>query len=168
MKSTTPKIKNSDNSKKYWLLKSEPESYSIDQFKKDQTTWWEGVRNYQARNFMTKEMKAGDQFLFYHSNATPPCVVGLGQISKPAAPDPSAFNKKSDYYEPKSTPERPIWECVEVKFLEKFPKPLSLAEVREIDGLDKMILIKKGSRLSIQPVTKTEFDLILELCRSIK
>jgi predicted RNA-binding protein with PUA-like domain len=158
-KKTTPK---------YWLMKSEPDAYSIDQFKKDKKTLWEGVRNYQARNFMTQEMKVGDKILFYHSNATPPCVVGLGQVSKPANADPSAFDKKSDYYEPKATPERSIWECVEVEFIEKFPKPLSLAEVREVKALDQMILIKKGSRLSIQPVTKAEFALILKLCGSTK
>ena len=153
---------------KYWLMKSEPDAYSIDQFKKDKKTLWEGVRNYQARNFMTQEMQVGDEILFYHSNATPPCVVGLGRISKPAVADPSAFDKKSDYYEPKSTPERPIWECVEVEFVEKFPKTLSLSEAKEIKTLDKMVLVKKGSRLSIQPVTKAEFDVILKICRAKK
>lgn len=158
-------MKTKNTKSKYWLMKSEPESYSIDQFQKDKKTLWEGVRNYQARNFMTQEMSVGDEILFYHSNATPPCIVGLGKVSKPAVADPSAFDKKSDYFEPKATPERPIWECVEVEFVEKFKTPLTLAEVRELPPLSKMILIKKGSRLSIQPVSKTEFDFILKTCR---
>lgn len=151
--------------KKYWLMKSEPDAYSVEQFQKDKKTLWEGVRNYQARNFMTQGMTVGDEFLFYHSSTNPPAVVGLGRISKAAQPDPSAFNKKSDYYEPKATIERPIWECVEVEFIEKFPTPLTLAEIREIKALDKMVLIKKGSRLSIQPVTKSEFETILKICK---
>jgi predicted RNA-binding protein with PUA-like domain len=150
----------------YWLMKSEPESYSIDQFQKDKFTLWEGVRNYQARNFMTQAMKVGDLFLFYHSNATPPSIVGLGQISKPATSDPSAFNKKSDYYDPKSTPERPIWECVEVQFLEKFKSPFTLEEVKKEETLSKMVLVQKGSRLSIQPVSASEFKFILKKCKS--
>ena len=150
--------------KQYWLMKSEPDAYSIDQLKKDKTTLWSGVRNYQARNFMTQSMKVGDPILFYHSNATPPCVVGLGEISKPAVADPTAFDKKSEYYEPKATPERPIWECVEVKFVEKFKKPFTLAEIKEDPKLASMLLVKKGNRLSIQPVTKTEFDYIVKTC----
>lgn len=146
-------------------MKSEPDAYSIDQFKKDKVTLWEGVRNYQARNFMIKDMEVGDEVLFYHSNAKPPSVVGLAKVSKPAAADPTVFDKKSDYYEPKATPERPIWECVEVKFVEKFKVPLSLAEVREDKQLQDMLLIRKGSRLSIQPVTKKEFDHIVKKCR---
>ncbi len=157
--------KSVSNDKKYWLMKSEPDAYSIDQFQKDKKTLWEGVRNYQARNFMTQSMSIGDEILFYHSNATPPCIVGLGRISKAAQPDPSAFDKKSDYYEPKATPERPIWECVEVEFVEKFANPLPLSEVRNIKALEKMILVKKGSRLSIQPVTLTEFKTILKICQ---
>lgn len=153
--------------KQYWLMKSEPDAYSIDQLKKDKTALWSGVRNYQARNFMTQSMTVGDPILFYHSNATPPCVVGLGEISKPAVADPTAFDKKSEYYEPKATPERPIWECVEVKFVEKFKRPFTLAEIKDDPKLASMLLIKKGNRLSIQPVTKTEFDYIVKKCRSI-
>ncbi|MCO5114634.1 MAG: EVE domain-containing protein [Bdellovibrionaceae bacterium] len=152
-------------SKKYWLMKSEPEVFSIDDLKKDKTTLWEGVRNYQARNFMTQEMSIGDEVLFYHSNAKPPGVAGLAKVSKPAAPDPTAFDKKSTYFEPKATPERPIWECVEVKFVEKFKTLLSLDELREHKALTDMMLLKKGSRLSIQPVTPKQFDYICKLAK---
>lgn len=146
-------------------MKSEPDAYSIDQLEKDKTTLWEGVRNYQARNFMVKEMTVGDEVLFYHSNTKPPAVVGLAKISKPAAADPTAFDKKSDYFEPKATVARPIWECVEVKFVEKFKSILSLANARKEKLLQDMLLIKKGTRLSIQPVSKKEFDHIVKICR---
>lgn len=149
--------------KKYWLMKSEPDVFSIDDLKKDKTTLWEGVRNYQARNFMTKEMELGDEVLFYHSNAKPPGVAGLAVVSKKAQADPTAFDKKSEYFEPKATPERPIWECVEVKFVEKFKNYLSLDDLREVPSLKDMLLLKRGTRLSIQPVTKKEFDVICKL-----
>ncbi len=152
-------------SKKYWLMKSEPEVFSIDDLKKDKTTLWEGVRNYQARNFMIQEMSVGDEVLFYHSNAKPPGVAGLAKVSKLAVPDPTAFDKKSKYFEPKATPERPIWECVEVKFVEKFKTLLSLDELREHKTLTDMVLLKKGSRLSIQPVTPKQFDYICKLAK---
>lgn len=152
-------------SKKYWLMKSEPEVFSIDDLKKDKTTLWEGVRNYQARNFMTQEMSVGDEVLFYHSNAKPPGVAGLAKVSKPAVPDPTAFDKKSKYFEPKATPERPIWECVEVKFVDKFKTLLSLDELREHKSLADMLLLKKGTRLSIQPVTPKQFDYICKLAK---
>lgn len=148
--------------KKYWLMKSEPDTYSIDNLAKDKTTIWEGVRNYQARNFMTQEMSVGDEVLFYHSNATPPGVAGLAKVSKPAMPDPSAFDKKSDYYEPKATSERPIWECVEVKYVDKFKHFISLEELKKTSSLKDMILFKR-SRLSIQPVSKKEFEIIVKL-----
>lgn len=168
MKTKGSKTKVNSTAKQYWLMKSEPDAYSIDQFKKDKTTLWEGVRNYQARNFMTQSMKVGDEFLFYHSNATPPCVVGLGKISKPAQADPTALDKKSKYYEPKATPERPIWECVEVKFVEKFKTPFTLAEIKADPKLTSMLLIKKGNRLSIQPVTPSEFGYIVKKCRDLR
>jgi predicted RNA-binding protein with PUA-like domain len=146
-------------------MKSEPDAYSIEQLKKDKKTLWEGVRNYQARNFMTQTMQVGDQVLFYHSNTNPPSVVGLARISKPAKADPTAFDSKSEYYEPKATPERPIWECVEVSFVEKFSTPLSLHDIKKDSKLQDMLLIRKGQRLSIQPVTKAEFNHILKLCQ---
>lgn len=144
----------------YWLLKSEPESYSIDQFAKDRKSLWTGVRNYQARNFMMDVMKPGEKFLFYHSNAEPSAVVGLGEIARVNVPDPSALDKKSDYYDPKSSKDHPIWFCAEVKFIKKFASPLSLDSLREHKELASMVLLQRGSRLSVQPVTKAEYEFI--------
>ncbi|MEZ0390686.1 MAG: EVE domain-containing protein [Pseudobdellovibrionaceae bacterium] len=147
----------------FWLMKSEPGTYSIDDLKKDGTTLWTGVRNYQARNFMTQMMKVGDQVLFYHSSAEPPGVAGLAQISKAAIPDPSQFDKKSDSYDPKATKEKPIWFCVEVKFISKFPEIISLGQLRSDKKLASMLVLKKGQRLSIQPVTASEFQTVCKL-----
>lgn len=143
-------------------MKSEPETYSIDDFKNEKTTWWEGVRNYQARNFM-RDMKKGDLVLFYHSNANPPAIVGLATVSKEAQPDKSAFDKKSSYYDPKSTPENPRWFCVEIAFQKKFKKILPLEELKKEKSLKSMVLLKPGSRLSVQPVTPEEFAHILKM-----
>lgn len=148
---------------KYWLMKSEPDVYSIDQLKKDKTTWWEGVRNYQARNFMMKDMQVGDEVLFYHSNAEPPGVAGLAKISKLATPDKLQFDKKSEYFDPKASPEKPIWFCVEVEYLKKFPELVSLADLRENEKLQDMLVLQKGSRLSVQPVDKKHFDLVKKM-----
>ncbi len=148
---------------KYWLIKSEPEVFSIDHLAKDTTTWWEGVRNYQARNFMMKDMAVGDEVLFYHSNAEPPGIAGLAKVSSGALPDPTQFDKKSEYFDPKATLKNPRWLCVEVQFVKKFKNLVSLSEVKKMQALDKMLLIQKGSRLSIQPVTATEFELIKKM-----
>lgn len=145
---------------RYWLMKSEPEVYSIDNLAKDKTTLWEGVRNYQARNFMINDMQIGDQVLFYHSNATPSGISGIAMVSGLAQPDPSAFDKKSEYYEPKATQEKPIWFCVQIKFVKKFNNFVSLDSLRKEQKLQSMLVLKKGQRLSIQPVTKEEFTLI--------
>lgn len=144
--------------KKYWLMKSEPDSYSIDQLQKDVKTWWEGVRNYQARNFMTKEMQVGDEVLFYHSSCEIPGVAGLAVISKPAEADPSQFNKRSEFFDPKATMEKPNWFCVEVKFNRKFKNYVSLDHIRKDPKLKDILVIKKGSRLSIQPVSADDFN----------
>src|SRR5690606_27389126 len=112
--------------KNYWLMKSEPEVFSISDLERDGRTLWEGVRNYQARNFMMNDMKVGDEVLFYHSNAEPPGVAGIAQVSSAAVPDPTAFDKKSEYFEPKATKENPRWFCVEVKFVKKFKAVLPL------------------------------------------
>ena len=141
----------------FWLMKSEPDVFSIDDLARDKTTLWEGVRNYQARNFMMKDMKVGDQVLFYHSNATPSGVAGLAIVSGLAKPDASQFNKKSEYYDSKATKEKPIWFCVEVKFQKKFPLLISLDEMKKIPELTTMLVLKKGQRLSIMPVTPSEF-----------
>lgn len=148
---------------KYWLMKSEPDVYSIDQLKKDKTTWWEGVRNYQARNFMMKDMQVGDEVLFYHSNAEPPGVAGLARVSKVAAPDKLQFDKKSEYHDPKATLEKPIWFCVEVEFAQKFTELVSLSDLRENSKLADMLVLQKGSRLSVQPVEKKHFDLVKKM-----
>ena len=132
----------------YWLMKSEPDVFSILQLKKDKTTWWNGVRNYQARNFMTQSMKVGDSVLFYHSNAEPPGVAGLARVSKAAQPDTEQFDKKSEYYDPKATKEKPIWFCVQVEFVSVFPEFVSLAKLRETPALAEMLVLKKAQRLS--------------------
>src|ERR1043165_3838406 len=115
---------------KYWLMKSEPDVYSIDHLKKDGTTWWTGVRNYQARNFMWKEMQVGDKVLFYHSNAEPPGIAGIAEVSKLAEPDATQFDKKSDVFEPKASKEKPMWYCVQVKFKKSFKNFISLDEIK--------------------------------------
>ena len=150
----------------YWLMKSEPETYGIDHLKKDGTTWWECVRNYQARNFMMNEMKPGDQVLFYHSNAEPPGIAGLATVSKTAEPDKTQFDKKSEYFDPKASKDKPIWYCVEIKFKEKFNRLISLENIRAEKSLKDMLVIKRGQRLSIQPVTEKDFHTICKLAKS--
>lgn len=152
-------------SKRYWLMKSEPDVYSIDQLEADGSTCWEGVRNYQARNFM-QEMKVGDRVLFYHSNATPPGIAGLAEVVREAYPDHIAFDPSSDYYDRASTPEKPRWFMVDVGFVEKFPRFLPLPELREDPALDGMELLRKGSRLSVQPVSEEHFEHVLSLGHS--
>lgn len=150
--------------KKYWLMKSEPGVFSIDDLMKspDKTTCWDGVRNYQARNFMRDEMKTGDLILFYHSGKTP-SVVGIARVVKEGYPDDSAWNNQHDHFDSKSTPENPIWYRVDIQFEKKFSKPLELKELRKINGLENMMLLKKGMRLSVQPLTKEEFEIIASL-----
>ena len=143
--------------KKYWLMKSEPDVFGIDDLKKDKTTWWEGVRNYQARNFMMKDMNPGDEVLFYHSNAEPPGIAGLAKVSQAAQPDKTQFDKKSEYFDPKASKEKPNWYCVEVKFNKKFSEVVSLEEIKNDPKLSNMLVIKRGQRLSIQPVTEKDF-----------
>ena len=149
--------------KKHWLMKSEPDAYSIDDLKKEKCGLWDGVRNYQARNFMMNDMQVGDEVLFYHSNAKPPGVAGLATISKKAVPDVTAQDPKSKYYDAKASPEKPIWHCVEVAFKKKFKEEVSLTELKEKKGLEDMLLLKRGQRLSIQPVTKKEFDIVCRM-----
>jgi predicted RNA-binding protein with PUA-like domain len=149
--------------KKAWLMKSEPDTYTISHLKKDGATLWTGVRNYQARNFMMKDMQVGDMVLFYHSNAEPPGVAGLAQVSKVAQPDPSQFDKKSEVFDPKATKEKPNWFCVEVKFVSQFKNFISLDALRGEKSLADMQVLKKGQRLSIQPVTDKEFETVKKL-----
>jgi len=150
--------------KRYWLLKSEPSTFSFDDLCKspNQTTCWEGVRNYQARNWM-REMKAGDEAVFYHSNADPPAAVGTAVIVREAYPDPFQFDAKSRYHDPKSNPESPRWDAVDVRYGRAFARPVGLPELRQQKALAKMELLRKGSRLSVQPVTAKEWSAILRL-----
>lgn len=150
--------------KKYWLMKSEPSTFSIDDLSQapNQTTCWDGVRNYQARNFM-RSMAIGDRVLFYHSNAAPPAVVGIAEVVKSAYPDSSQFNKKDKHYDPESTVTRPTWDMVDIRYVRKFSKPLSLDDLRKEGKLKGMVLLQKGSRLSVQPVTPLEWKHIVSL-----
>lgn len=150
---------------KYWLFKSEPDVFSIEDLKKskNQTGSWEGVRNFQARNYLRDEVKNGDQVLFYHSRIEPIAVVGVAEVVKEGYIDDYAFDPKSDYYDPKSNPDKPQWYMVDVKFKMQFKNPVTLKKIKTFEELSKMRLIQKGSRLSIQPVTKAEFDFILKL-----
>ncbi|PIQ27171.1 EVE domain-containing protein [bacterium (Candidatus Blackallbacteria) CG17_big_fil_post_rev_8_21_14_2_50_48_46] len=144
----------------YWLMKSEPEAFSIQDLKKNKTTGWDGVRNYQARNLMRDQMQIGDRVLFYHSNAEPPGVVGLAEVSKTGLVDPSQFDPASKYHDPKADPENPRWIMVEIAFLEQFKQIVSLPEMREMAELDGMMVLQKGARLSVQPVSEAHFKLI--------
>ncbi len=150
-------------SKQYWLMKSEPEVFSIDDLKKNRTTLWEGVRNYQARNFMMNEMRIGDEVLFYHSNSDPSAAVGVARVSKLAVPDPTQFAKKSEYHDAKATKDKPIWFCVEVEYVKTFSKPVSLADLRAEKSLEKMLVLQRGQRLSVQPLTAKEYARVCEL-----
>ena len=144
-------------------MKSEPLSYSISDLKKDGKALWDGVRNFQARNFMIRDMKPGDRILFYHSSAKPPGVAGLARVSRPARPDPTAFDGNSPYFDPKSKKAKPVWFCVEVQFEKTLPQFVPLSCLRKEPILKNMLLLKKGQRLSIQPVTKREFYHIVSL-----
>lgn len=141
-------------------MKSEPDVFSIDDLKKNKTTLWEGVRNYQARNYMMNDMKIGDLVLFYHSNAEPPGIAGLAKVCASAKPDPLQFDQKSEYFDPKATKEKPTWFCVEVEFVQKFKTMLTLSEMKNLKELQNMLVIKKGQRLSIQPVAEKDFKWI--------
>ncbi|OFZ30220.1 MAG: EVE domain-containing protein [Bdellovibrionales bacterium RIFCSPHIGHO2_01_FULL_40_29] len=142
---------------KYWLMKSEPDVFGIDHLKKDKTTWWEGVRNYLARNYMMNEMHVGDQILFYHSNAKPSGIAGLAVVSHNAEPDQLQFNKKSASFEKRATREKPVWFCVQVAFQHKFKNFISLEEIKQDPQCSNMLVIRKGQRLSIQPVSEKDF-----------
>jgi len=150
--------------KRYWLVKSEPDVYSIDDLERDGTTSWEGVRNYQARNFL-QEMKKGDRLLFYHSNAEPPGVAGIAEVVREAYPDSFAWDPKSKYHDPASTPEKPRWFMVDVGFVERFPHFVPLPLLKEQPELEGMEVLRKGSRLSVQPVSKEHFDRVVQLGR---
>ncbi len=145
-----------------WLVKSEPEVYGIDKLKADKSTQWTGVRNYQARNFLM-EMKVGDEVLFYHSNAKPTGIVGIARVATLAYPDPTQFDRKSDFFDAKSTKDKPRWFAPDLKFMSKFKQIISIEELRSIKGLSAMLLLQRGSRLSVTPVTAEQFGIILKL-----
>ncbi len=148
----------------YWLIKTEPTSFSIEDLAQapKKTTFWEGVRNYQARNFL-RAMKKGDLAIFYHSGATPPAAVGAAKIVREAYPDPTAWNAKSKYYDPKASPENPVWSMVDVQLVEIFPKAVAIDEMRGVKALAGMELLRRGSRLSVAPLTASEFRTIEKL-----
>ncbi len=153
--------------KRYWLVKTEPESFSIRDLAASpkQTTCWDGVRNYQARNFLRDDMKLGDEVLFYHSNANPPAVVGTCLVVREAYGDHTAWDKKDHHYDPKASPENPIWQMVDLRLTEIFPHAVSLSELRATKSLATMELLRKGSRLSVQSVRPGEYKMVLAIGR---
>jgi predicted RNA-binding protein with PUA-like domain len=148
-----------------WLMKSEPGVFSIHDLRRDGRTGWEGVRNYQARNFLRDDARPGDRVLFYHSNADPPGVAGLARIARAGYPDPTALDPESEYHDPKASEADPRWYTVDIEFEEAFPGLVSLDDLRATPGLEKMLVINK-SRLSVQPVTDEEFDIVVRLGRA--
>ncbi len=153
---------------KYWLMKSEPDVYSIDDLARDKKTYWDGVRNYQARNFMRDQMKPGDLVFFYHSNAEPSGIAGIAEIASQGYPDPSAFDPEDVHYDPDSKKDKPAWVVVDLKFVKKFKNLLSLESLRKVQGLAKMPLLQRGQRLSVQPVSAKEWKLIVDLENGVR
>jgi len=145
-----------------WLVKTEPDLYSIADLKRDKATAWTCVRNYQARNYL-KEMKVGDEVLFYHSVSEPHGIMGLAKVKAAAYPDPTQFEKDGEYYDPKATQDNPRWFSPELQFVSEFREPISVKELRAQKKLAKMVLLQRGSRLSVQPVSEDEFKLIMKL-----
>jgi predicted RNA-binding protein with PUA-like domain len=149
----------------YWLVKSEPDVFSFDDLltRPAKTTHWDGVRNYQARNSMRDGMKKGDLVFFYHSSADPTEIVGVAEVVREGYPDPTALDPKDSHFDPKSKVDAPTWFMVDIKAVEKLKRPLSLTDLRSVKGLEKMVLLQKGSRLSVQPVTEAEWKIIYAL-----
>lgn len=152
--------------RQYWLLKSEPGVYAIDDLRRDGVTCWEGVRNYQARNFL-RAMRVGDGVLFYHSQVPPLGIYGVAEVVRAAYPDDTAFDPASPYYDPKSDPARPTWYMVDIRYVGRFQPPLSLARLRQVPALQDMLLLRRGNRLSVQPVTPQQWDCILGLAKLV-
>lgn len=148
----------------YWLMKSEPDVYSIDDLARDKMTFWDGVRNHEARNLMKDQMQVGDLVFFYHSNAKPSGVAGIARIAEPARPDETAFDPKDDHYDPKSDRADPRWWAVDVAFVEKFPDVVGLPDIRANPKLSEMALLKR-SRLSVTPVSEKEWKEVLRMAR---
>jgi predicted RNA-binding protein with PUA-like domain len=147
----------------YWLMKSEPDAYSIDDLKRDRREPWDGIRNYQARNMMRDDMKVGDKVFFYHSACKEPGVVGIMKVASKAYPDPTQFDKKSKYYDPKSNPDDPRWILVDVQYVRKLKRNITLTRIKANAALDDMVLVRRGNRLSIMPVNEEHWNAILEM-----
>ncbi|MDH5407493.1 MAG: EVE domain-containing protein [Gammaproteobacteria bacterium] len=149
---------------KYWLMKSEPDVFGIDDLIKmpKQTEHWDGVRNYQARNMMRDEMKVGDQVFFYHSNCKEPGIVGIAEVVQEGYPDFTAFDPNGKYYDPKSDPDNPRWFMVDIRYVRKFKRTITLTELKEKKTLQNMRLLARGNRLSVMPVEKKHWDFILK------
>lgn len=147
----------------YWLMKTEPDAFSIDDLKRKKQEAWDGVRNYQARNYMRDGMRVGDKVFFYHSNCAEPGIVGIAQVATSAYPDPSQFDPKSKYFDPGSSRDNPRWMLVDVKFVKKLKRTITLKELQADAALDGMVLVRKGSRLSVQPVEVGHWEHILGL-----
>ena len=146
-----------------WLMKSEPDAYSIDDLERDGREPWDGIRNYQARNMMRDDMAIGDDVFFYHSNCKEPGIVGLAKIVSDVYPDPTQFDPDSKYFDPKSDPENPRWLLRDVEFVRKLGRNITLSEIKETKGLDGLILTRKGNRLSIMPIEKKHWNKLLSL-----
>jgi len=145
---------------KYWLMKNEPEAFSIDDLERVKVEPWDGIRNYQARNFMRDDMSVGDQAFFYHSSCKVPGIVGLMEICSEAYPDHTAWDSKQHYYDPKSDPANPTWVMVDVMFVSKLDEPVTLQELRQHPEIADMRILQRGNRLSITPVAKNHWDFI--------
>ncbi len=151
--------------RRYWLMKCEPAAYTIEDLERDGKASWEGVRNYQARNLMRDEMQKGDGVLFYASNADPSGVTGLAEIARPGYPDHFAWTRGHKYFDKASSEASPIWVMVDIAFVERFPEVVPLATLKATKGLEQMVVTRKGSRLSVQPVMKAEYDTVMRLGR---
>ncbi len=147
----------------YWLFKSEPDCYSIDDLKRDRTTFWDGVRNYQARNMLRDSIKPGDGVLFYHSSCEPLAIVGTAEVVKAGYPDHTAFDPKSDHFDQKSKKDAPTWYMVDIRFKRAFARPVLREDLKAEKRLAKMVLLQQGSRLSVQPVTAEEWRTVHEI-----
>ena len=159
------KKKSAPSARQYWLFKSEPEAYSIADLAREptKTTFWDGVRNYQARNLLRDTIRLGDRVLFYHSNADPMAIVGSAQVVKTGYPDHTAFDPKDHHYDPKSDPDEPTWFMVDVRLLQVFPKPVTRDELKACADLCEMMVVRPGARLSIQPVAPAEWQTVHRL-----
>lgn len=151
--------------KNYWIFKSEPDVYSIDDLRRDKVTFWDGVRNYEARNYLRDKAKIGDLVFFYHSNCDEPGIYGLCEVVKEAYPDFTQFDPENKHFDPRSKPDNPTWFMVDLKFIEKFEKPVLLDELKKKPELKNLRLLQKGNRLSIIPVDEKEFKIILNMTK---